>query len=375
MRTLTNTRNNSKQEESRIGVSIDNKDGSVKVYEGVYSGSIYEMETWVRSNREDRRSDDEIVTEMQELGYVTCAGYERRIGYYQTRERAEQTLDEMHDSCWESDLNLDFAVIRQKVSHMQMRPNDFIKEWLYGWGVNHKPVDETLVRNFDLKHNPFTGRPKEMIHHKVGDIVVVYNNNERYAYWGIVCALPPTPEEVSKRSEYHFDYNDDCYTIITTNTGYNSHKHVPSHYVANTSWLFPPGKVVELLKEGLAKFEKMGKVRVTKRFINSKPLEEKVVEDVICFRSIRPLFQGLLDDCHTPEAVSIINTLKEMPTDQLEEKLNTLSIREREVTRMLIGLDYRSMSVDEVADYFELLPSRIRQIRDMALKKINSAEN
>lgn len=348
------------------------RDGSVKVYEGVYSGSIYEMETWVRSNKEDRRSDEEIVTEMQELGYVTCAGYEHRIGYYPTRERAEQTLDEMHDSCWESNLSLDFAVIRQKVSHMQMRPNDFIKEWSYGWDVRHKPMDETLVRNFNLKHNPFTGRPKEMIHHKVGDIVAVYNNNERYAYWGIVCALPPTPEDVRERDGSHFDYHDDCYTIITTNTGYNSHKHVPSHYVANTSWLFPPKKVVELLKEGLAKFEKMGKVRIRRRFIGSKLIEGKIVDDLIFSPHLRPLFQGLLDDCHTPEALSIINALKEMPTDQLEEKLNTLSIREREVMRKLIGLDYRSMSVDEVADYFEFLPSRIRQIRNMALKKINS---
>ena len=119
----------------------------------------------------------------------------------------------------------------------------------------------------------------------------------------------------------------------------------------------------------------MGKVRVTRRFIDSKLLEEKVVEDGIRFSSIRPRFHGLLDDCHTTETQSIINDLKEMPTDQLEEKLNTLSIRECEVMRMLIGLDYRSMSVDEVANHFELLPSRIRQIRDMALKKINSAEN
>lgn len=227
------------------------RDGSVKVYEGMYSGSIYEMETWTRREEEDTRSDEEIVNEMKEMGYVTCANYERRVGYYPTRQRAEQTLDEMHDWYWEVELNLDFAVIRQKVSHMQMAPTDYIKEWSYGWGVNHKPMDETLALNFDLKHNPFTGRPKEMIHHKVGDIVAVYHGLD--AYWGIVCALPPTPEEVSKKPNFPFDYSDDCYTVITSNTGYNSHKHVPSHYVANTNWLFPPKKVVELLKEGLKK--------------------------------------------------------------------------------------------------------------------------
>lgn len=104
------------------------RDGSVKVCEGVYSGSIYEMETWVRRDKEDKRSDEEIIEETKELGYVTCAYYERRVGYYPSRLRAEQTLDEMHESCWESDLNLDFAVIRQKVSHIQMDPTDYIKE-------------------------------------------------------------------------------------------------------------------------------------------------------------------------------------------------------------------------------------------------------
>ena len=56
-------------------------------------------------------------------------------------------------------------------------------------------------------------------------------------------------------------------------------------------------------------------------------------------------------------------------------ELSCLTDREREVIQMLIGYGCARMSVNEVADHFELLPSRIRQIRDKALKKINSAEN
>lgn len=70
-----------------------------------------------------------------------------------------------------------------------------------------------------------------------------------------------------------------------------------------------------------------------------------------------------------------IQSLKKMPDGKVRENLSCLTDREREVMQMLIGHDSASMTVNEVADHFELLPSRIRQIRDKALKKINSAEN
>lgn len=61
-----------------------------------------------------------------------------------------------------------------------------------------------------------------------------------------------------------------------------------------------------------------------------------------------------------------------MSDGQLQENLSCLTNREREVMQMLIGHGCARMSVDEVADHFELLPSRIRQIRDKALKKMNN---
>ena len=72
--------------------------------------------------------------------------------------------------------------------------------------------------------------------------------------------------------------------------------------------------------------------------------------------------------------ISSIQSLKEMADAQVQEKLSCLTDRERVIMQMLIGYGCASMSVNEVADHFELLPSRIRQIRDKALKKINSAE-
>ena len=85
-----------------------------------------------------------------------------------------------------------------------------------------------------------------------------------------------------------------------------------------------------------------------------------------------------LDDFeHVDEVMDIssIQTLKKMADAQVQEKLSCLTDREREVMQMLIGYDCASMSVNEVADHFELLPSRIRQIRNKALKKINSPKN
>ena len=86
-----------------------------------------------------------------------------------------------------------------------------------------------------------------------------------------------------------------------------------------------------------------------------------------------PLF--LKDDYdHITEAgiMSSVCNLKELSDEQVREHLSCLTDREREVMQMLIGYDCASMSVNEVADHFELLPSRIRQIRNKALKKINS---
>ncbi len=224
-------------------------DGKTKVFNGRYSGAIYELCIWEKPSEESEPSDEDIITEMRENGCVVCANYDFSTGFYNTRERAEQALGEWSEWCFDVGVSIDFALIRQRVSYCQMNPSDYVKEWSYNKFL--KAVDETLVRNYALKENPFLGRPEEMIRLKIGDIVKVFCRDS--AYWGIVYALPFTPKEVSKKKDFPFDYTDDCYIILTDNTGYDSHEHVPSHRVIKPYPTEAPLKVRELLEEGLAK--------------------------------------------------------------------------------------------------------------------------
>ena len=224
-------------------------DGSIKVCNGVYSGSIYELCIWEKPDEESEQSDEDIMTEMRENGYVVCTNYDFSTGFYDKRESAEQALDEWFDWCCDKGTSIDFALIRQRVNYCQMYPTDYVKEWSYNSFL--RVVDETLVRNYNPKENPFFGRPEEMIRLKIGDVVKVFSRDN--AYWGIVCALPFTPKEASERKNFPFDYTDDCYVVLTDNTGYDSHEHVPSHRVIKAHSGEVPKKVRELLEEGLAK--------------------------------------------------------------------------------------------------------------------------
>ena len=60
-----------------------------------------------------------------------------------------------------------------------MHPGEYLKEWTYKYCYLH---DESIVRNFAERENPFMGRPQEMIHFKRGDIVMIPDD---YAgHWG-----------------------------------------------------------------------------------------------------------------------------------------------------------------------------------------------
>lgn len=129
---------------------------------------------------------------------------------------------------------------------------------------------------------------------------------------------------------------------------------------------------VECMKECFKKSSKS--LKITKTITERSIAESKTENDGLMIHL--PLF--LKDDYdHITEAgiMSSVCNLKELSDEQVREKLSCLTDREREVMQMLIGYDCASMSVNEVADHFELLPSRIRQIRNKALKKINSPKN
>lgn len=65
---------------------------TVKVCEGLYSGSIYELETWVRTEEQSEWTKENLLREMQENGRIPCAFYRRTVGAYSIRERADEAL-------------------------------------------------------------------------------------------------------------------------------------------------------------------------------------------------------------------------------------------------------------------------------------------
>lgn len=130
----------------------------------------------------------------------------------------------------------------------------------------------------------------------------------------------------------------------------------------------------ECMKECFKKSSK--RLKITKTITERSATECSTAESVNMNEDVLihlPLQR--IKDVDIDRDISSIHCLKKMPDEKVQEKLSCLTDREREVMQMLIGYGCTIMSVNEVADHFELLPSRIRQIRDKALKKINSAEN
>lgn len=75
-----------------------------------------------------------------------------------------------------------------------------------------------------------------------------------------------------------------------------------------------------------------------------------------------------------PKGKAAVNTIR--MTDEIEHLLSRLDPRETEVLRMRFGLDRgEPRTLQEVADHFELKPSRIAQIEKRALEHLRSASD
>ena len=159
---------------------------------------------------------------------------------YHTKERAleeiDMFLDIVHDT--EEYLDLPIFLLREKSLCITLKPHSYIKEWTYDGKFL---IDESLVRNYALQDYPFMGRPKEMIRHKVGDIVMVVEDG--CSFWGVVASVPRTYD-----GKPHGDYSDDQYTIYTSA---GCHSHCLAHHVLEAS---VPECVEELLKAELSEF-------------------------------------------------------------------------------------------------------------------------
>ena len=74
------------------------------------------------------------------------------------------------------------------------------------------------------------------------------------------------------------------------------------------------------------------------------------------------------------KADNAVNTIR--MTDEIEHLLSQLDPREAEVLKLRFGLDHgKPRTLQEVADHFELKPSRIAQIEKRAIERLRSASD
>lgn len=208
---------------------------TIEAFPNVYSEPYYELEAWTKVGETDR---EDALNQLEDQGEIDANYRIDCVGVFHTKERAleeiEEFLDIVHDT--EEYVGLPIFLLREKPLCSMLEPYSYIKEWTY---VGSRLIDESLVRNYGLWNYPFMGRPKEMIRHKVGDIVMVVEGN--YAFWGVVAGVPRTYD-----GKPHGDYSDDQYTIYTSN---NCHSHCLAHHVLEAS---VPEYIEELLRAELS---------------------------------------------------------------------------------------------------------------------------
>ena len=211
---------------------------TIEVFPNVYSEPYYELEAWTKlgeTNKEDA------LEQLKDQGKIDANYRINCVGMYHTKERALQEIEEFLDFVCDTEEDywgIPIFFLREKPLCSMLEPHSYIKEWTY---VGSLLEDESLVRNYALQDYPFMGRPKEMIRHKVGDIVMVVEGN--YSFWGVVASVPRTYD-----GKPHGDYSDDQYTIYTST---DCHCHCLAHHVLKAS---VPECVEELLKAELSEF-------------------------------------------------------------------------------------------------------------------------
>lgn len=213
----------------------ETNNNSIEVFPSYHSAPYYELEWWTKIGES---SKEEAQKELENLGYIDANYRIDKIGVFETKERALSRLRECLDIVYEMEeedyFGPPYFFLREKPMYVMMDPHDYIKEWTYLYSFLE---DESLVRNYCTSDYPFMGRPKEMIRHKVGDIVMVLEGNN--SFWGVVYGVPRIYD-----GKPHGDYSDDQYTIYTSA---GVHYHCLAHHVLS-SGLYAPEYVEELLR-------------------------------------------------------------------------------------------------------------------------------
>ena len=240
-------------------IDMETKDSTIKVCEGLFSTSIYEMDVWtLPTDNED--SEEDYMWQLENEGHMDCGLRRELTGLFRTKEWALEDLDKALNNR-DGNRNIYCTFIRERTLNCMMLPGEYLKEWIYKYCYLH---DESIVRNFAERENPFMGRPQEMIHFKRGDIVMIPDD---YAgHWGIVWGTPMTPEQYEKMNErinqghdgdtmarmWRLDWSDDNYTILINADG--DHEHILAHHVLPHDGRIP-NFVRKTLMEGLRRAE------------------------------------------------------------------------------------------------------------------------
>ena len=201
---------------------------TVQVYPHIYSQPYYELEAWMEEEPLDKEDAKDC---FESEGRFFCNLRKSLVGVFPTKEDAVGRMEEL---CEDEGDYFPYFFLREKPLCVMMPTDTYIKEWTFEHALL---ADESLVRNYAKRDYHFLGRPKEMIRHKVGDIVVAVEGD--HAFWGVVGGLPPVYD-----GQEHGDWSDDQYLIWSAP---EHHHHIRAHHVL-CPWSVIPDFITPLLE-------------------------------------------------------------------------------------------------------------------------------
>ena len=85
---------------------------SVRIYRGIYSYPIYEMEIWSLKNEEF--SKEEYERQLKSWYKIDCGLQREGVGLYRSKKEALEFLDMMYDDPYGDDRELHLAFLRER---------------------------------------------------------------------------------------------------------------------------------------------------------------------------------------------------------------------------------------------------------------------
>ena len=103
---------------------METKESTIKVCEGLYSTSIYEMDVWtLPTDNED--SEEDYIWQLENVGHMDCGLRRELTGLFRTKELALENLDEFLDNRVVN-LNIYCTFIRERTLNCMMHPGEYL---------------------------------------------------------------------------------------------------------------------------------------------------------------------------------------------------------------------------------------------------------